>query len=60
MYTDYLHGIDEITTDENLSEDTIGNWSLLTNPDQWAGRVERKTRTSFTFRDVLKVVKIKI
>jgi alkylated DNA repair protein alkB homolog 6 len=59
MYTDYLHGIEELTADENLSEDTVANWSLLTDPEKWAGSVERKTRTSFTFRDVLKVVKIK-
>ena len=45
--------------DENLNEDTIANWSLLSNPEQWVGNIERKTRTSLTFRDVLKVAKIK-
>jgi alkylated DNA repair protein alkB family protein 6 len=59
IYGDYLHGIDEVTVDEALSEDTIANWSLLANPGAYVGDVERKTRTSLTFRDVLKVVKVK-
>ena len=59
IYGDYLHGIDEVTVDEALSEDTIANWSLLANPGAYMGDVERKTRTSLTFRDVLKVVKVK-
>jgi alkylated DNA repair protein alkB family protein 6 len=60
MYTDYLHGIEEITIDEDLNGKTVVNWPLLSNPDRWMGKIERQTRTSLTFRDVLKVVKIKL
>ena len=58
VYTDYLHGIEEITTDKDLNVDTVANWSLLSS-ETWKGDAERKRRTSLTFRDVLKVVKIK-
>jgi alkylated DNA repair protein alkB homolog 6 len=59
VYTDYLHGIEEITVDQNLNEETVANWSLLSNKEDWRGDKERRLRTSLTFRDVLKVVKIK-
>jgi len=59
MYTDYMHSISEITTDENINEDTVINWNLLGTPERYQGKVQRETRTSLTFRDVLKVVKIK-
>jgi alkylated DNA repair protein alkB family protein 6 len=59
VYTEYLHEIDEIHVDENLNETTIANWSLLSDPEHWRGDKERQMRTSLTFRDVLKVVKIK-
>jgi len=59
MYIDYMHSISEITTDENLNETTVINWSLLSDPEKWRGNITRSTRTSLTFRDVLKVVKIK-
>jgi len=59
MYTDYMHSISEITIDENLGEDTLSNWTLLGNPERYHGNIERGIRTSLTFRDVLKVVKIK-
>lgn len=59
MYTDYMHSISEITIDENLNETTVINWSLLSDPEKWRGNIKRSTRTSLTFRDVLKVVKIK-
>lgn len=59
VYTDYLHGIEEVTVDKDLGDETVDNWSLLSDRDQWGGDKERQTRTSLTFRDVLKVIKIK-
>ena len=60
LYTDYLHGIADIDEDVNLSADQgVANWSLLRNPDMYAdGRNVRGTRTSLTYRDVLKVSKV--
>ncbi|KAI5465588.1 hypothetical protein BGZ63DRAFT_420142 [Mariannaea sp. PMI_226] len=56
LYTDYLHGIADIREDINLSADTVANWSLLRDPDAFAGgRNVRQTRTSLTYRDVLEV-----
>lgn len=58
LYTDYLHGIADIDEDLDLSPDRIVNWSLLGNPEAFtSGRNERQTRTSLTYRDVLKVSK---
>lgn len=58
LYTEYLHGIADIETDVDLSADTIANWSLLRDPSAFPdGRNERQTRTSLTYRDVLKVSK---
>jgi alkylated DNA repair protein alkB homolog 6 len=59
LYTDYLHGIDAISKDVNLSEQTIANWSLLRSPSLFqTGEHERETRISLTYRDVLKVSKL--
>ncbi|RFU81857.1 alkylated dna repair alkb like 6 [Trichoderma arundinaceum] len=59
LYTDYLHGISDIEEDLDLSANTIVNWSLLRNPEAFAGgRSARQTRTSLTYRDVLKVSKV--
>ncbi|KAG5930422.1 hypothetical protein E4U53_002237 [Claviceps sorghi] len=59
LYTDYLHGIDDIEEDVDLSADTIANWSLLGDAQLVAdGRNMRKMRTSLTYRDVLKVSKM--
>jgi alkylated DNA repair protein alkB family protein 6 len=56
---DYLHGIADITEDVDLSSETIVNWSLLRDAEQYAdGRNIRQTRTSLTYRDVLKVSKM--
>ena len=56
VYTEYLHGIDGITTDVNLSQQTVANWNLLRSPSQFQnGTNERQTRVSLTYRDVLKV-----
>ena len=56
VYTEYLHGIDPIATDVNLSEETVANWNLLRSPSQFQdGQNERQIRISLTYRDVLKV-----
>lgn len=58
-YVDYLHGIAPVLKDEDLSSQTIANWNLLGDSDAFAGAVHvRETRTSLTYRDVLKVSKI--
>ncbi|KAL7909605.1 hypothetical protein GGI35DRAFT_479862 [Trichoderma velutinum] len=59
LYTDYLHGISDIEEDLDLSAETIVNWSLLRDAEAFAsGRNPRQTRTSLTYRDVLKVSKV--
>ncbi|KAI0902273.1 hypothetical protein F4806DRAFT_490744 [Annulohypoxylon nitens] len=59
LYTEFLHGIEDITEDVELSGSTIANWELLRSPDDFAGGCNiRKTRTSLTYRDVMKVSKI--
>ncbi|KAI1106311.1 hypothetical protein F4804DRAFT_330493 [Jackrogersella minutella] len=59
LYTDFLHGIADITEDVELSEGTVTNWNLLRSPDDFAdGSNIRKTRTSLTYRDVMKVSKL--
>jgi len=59
LYTDFLHGIAEIKEDVNLNSATVSNWDLLRSPDNIKeGRIERETRTSLTYRDVLKVSKL--
>jgi alkylated DNA repair protein alkB family protein 6 len=59
LYTDYLHGIADVTEDVNLDPKTVSNWDLLRSPKSIiSGRSERQTRTSLTYRDVLKVSKL--
>ncbi|KAI0850966.1 hypothetical protein F5Y00DRAFT_231301 [Daldinia vernicosa] len=59
LYTDFLHGIEDITEDIELSNSTIANWELLRSPKEFAnGCNVRKTRTSLTYRDVVKVSKL--
>lgn len=59
LYTDYLHGIAEIKEDVNLGPSTVSNWGLLRLPEEIInGRYERGTRTSLTYRDVIKVSKL--
>ncbi|PNY26947.1 Alpha-ketoglutarate-dependent dioxygenase alkB-like protein 6 [Tolypocladium capitatum] len=59
LYTDYLHGIDDVDEDMDLSADGVVNWPLLRNPDAYVdGRNARGTRTSLTYRDVLRVSKV--
>lgn len=59
LYTDYLHGIADIKEDVDLSPETVVNWSLLRSPEDFANGINvRETRTSLTYRDVLKVSKV--
>lgn len=59
MYTEYLHGIDPIPEDVDLSEQTIANWGLLRSSAPFQeGHNARQVRTSLTYRDVLKVSKL--
>lgn len=56
LYTHYLHGIQDVTEDQNLSSETVANWSLLRSVENVVeGRLARELRTSLTYRDVLKV-----
>jgi alkylated DNA repair protein alkB family protein 6 len=59
LYTDYLHGIADIDEDVSLSPESIVNWPLLNSPDTFADGINiRETRTSLTYRDVLKVSRL--
>jgi alkylated DNA repair protein alkB family protein 6 len=59
LYSEYLHGIEPISADVELSEQTIANWGLLRSPSLYEdGLNQRQTRTSLTYRDVLKVSKL--
>ena len=60
VYKHTLHGIAEISADEQLREDTVANWGLLRPEtrrkcDESGGRLERELRISATLRDVLTV-----
>lgn len=56
LYTEYLHGIAEVTEDTHLNSETIANWEYLRSTDTINGGIlPRSTRTSLTFRDVIKV-----
>ncbi|KAI5781659.1 Alkbh6 protein [Peziza echinospora] len=56
LYTSHLHGIATIEVDERLGADTIANWELLGDMEDYSsGRNIRTTRTSLTYRDVLRV-----
>lgn len=60
MYSNTLHGIDEITRDENLGPEDIVNWSMLGDrtPFEQGSAQRIGTRISLTYRDVLKVKKM--
>lgn len=59
IYTEYLHGIADVEQDEDLSADTVVNWDMLREPETLVnGLNQRATRTSLTYRDVLKVSKL--
>ncbi|KAF3394549.1 Alpha-ketoglutarate-dependent dioxygenase [Penicillium rolfsii] len=59
MYTDFLHGIAERVVDGDLGAETVCNWELLGEKEGFlGGSYDRRTRTSLTYRDVLKVAKV--
>lgn len=59
LYTQYLHGIADITEDTNLGDTTVSNWQLLRSRSDFVdGRNVRGIRTSLTYRDVMKVTKM--
>lgn len=59
LYTEYLHGIADVEQDVDLCADTVVNWNMLRAPETFTnGQNHRATRTSLTFRDVLKVSKL--
>jgi len=59
LYTEYMHGIADVTADTNLSAQTVANWSLLRSTSGiTSGTNSRQTRTSLTYRDVIKVSKL--
>jgi alkylated DNA repair protein alkB homolog 6 len=59
LYTEHLHGIAELTNDEDLNSEAVSNWHLLGSAEDFAaGRYDRQTRISLTYRDVLKVSNI--
>lgn len=59
LYTQYLHGIADVEADVGLSPGTVSNWDMLRRPEDFANGVnQRSTRTSLTYRDVLKVSKL--
>ena len=59
LYTDYLHGIADSTEDTNLNSATVCNWDLLRSTTEIVqGCLQRSTRTSLTYRDVIKVSRL--
>ncbi|EAS32901.3 Alkbh6 protein [Coccidioides immitis RS] len=59
LYTDYMHGIAEKTSDDYLGPETICNWDHLVDKAPFgSGSYERETRISLTYRDVLRVSKL--
>lgn len=59
MYTDTLHGIANISVDEDLMDGSILNWHALADKTPYeSGNCERQTRISLTYRDVLKVTRL--
>ncbi|CAN8096271.1 unnamed protein product [Discula destructiva] len=60
IYTQYLHGIADTEQDVDLSAQTVVNWEMLRITEETFanGLNQRATRTSLTYRDVLKVSKL--
>ncbi|TKX23544.1 2OG-Fe(II) oxygenase-like protein 4 [Elsinoe australis] len=58
VYSSTLHGIAEVEVDEDLNGETVANWDLLGDREKVereGGKNVRVTRTSLTYRDVIKV-----
>jgi alkylated DNA repair protein alkB family protein 6 len=61
LYADYLHGIADVAADDGLGPGTVANWDLLGDRaavEAAGGRSERGLRTSLTYRDVRRVVRV--
>jgi len=59
VYTDWFHGISEVLEDKDLNRTTVANWDLLQSIDTIQnGTSKRRTRTSLTYRDVIKVSRL--
>lgn len=59
MYTDYMHGIADAVEESDLGPLTIANWALLGCPEDLInGTLQRQSRISLTFRDVVRVSKL--
>lgn len=59
LYAQFLHGIADVEEDVGLSAETVANWEMLRAPEAFAnGENLRSTRTSLTYRDVLRVSKL--
>ena len=59
LYTDFLHGIADSVKDEGLGPETVCNWDLLRERERYgSGWLERETRISLTYRDVIRVAKV--
>lgn len=59
LYTDFLHGIADSVRDEGLGPETVCNWDLLRERERYgSGWLERETRISLTYRDVIRVAKV--
>ena len=60
VYRETLHGIGNVTSDQNLDAKQIVNWDMLRDDTRTAcasnnGILERQLRISATIRDVIKV-----
>ena len=59
LYTDFLHGIADSVKDEGLGPEMVCNWDLLRERERYgSGWLERETRISLTYRDVIRVAKV--
>lgn len=59
LYSEFLHGIAETLRDDDIGPHSICNWELLGDRESFqGGSCARQTRTSLTYRDVLKVAKM--
>ncbi|WEW55328.1 hypothetical protein PRK78_000757 [Emydomyces testavorans] len=59
LYTDYMHGIAERTSDDDLGPESICNWDQLGDKSPFEeGNYKRQIRISLTYRDVCRVSKL--
>lgn len=59
LYNDYMHGIADVNKEIDLSSTTVANWGMLRSTSELAsGQLLRETRTSLTYRDVIKTTSL--